>query len=495
ARRGDTDMALQLKEAFDAKADARRLQLTHPDPDPITEPKAAAPGENVLQQTRDGQTPETPDTTAPPTPDQIHDQLFAPQHPEAPDPLDTVLDAAAKEHDLLPSQLRQQLDDLVTEAKSLNSRAVELDYLLDPTRTDALSQAVTDARNTGRLTDAQTTLGELRDLVTAADRQAVRDPLDDVIGEAARERGLDPVELRRRLDDAVVEVQGLESRALRHVAHLSPEVTEAVEELFMAVVNARPAGRLDEAEEALVQLRAIVDLAERTALREPLDPHIDTAAKELGMPPAQLRQQLDDLVTEATTLRNRAVELDHLLDTTRTDALSQTVTDARRTGRLTDARTALDELRDIVTAAEEASRTRYPQSDQPVTPDPDLRDSEQMAGGQLKPVLPVNEPQQSIADILGGIKPQTPQESTAAVTPSVGQTLHTDTDTDTAEPQDTAPDTAPDTDADTAPDTVPGEVVAASRDSLLGRSVESIVLPDPDELQALLVEPGRTTDD
>ncbi|MFE5302490.1 hypothetical protein ACFRFD_39725, partial [Streptomyces sp. NPDC056632] len=424
------------------------------------------------------------------------------------------------DHDLLPSQLRQQLDDLVTEAKSLNSRAVELDHLLDTTRTDQLTQAVTEARNTGRLTDAQTTLGELRDLVTAADRQAVRDPLDDVIGEAAREQGLDPVELRRRLDDAVVEVQGLESRALRHVAHLSPEVTEAVEELFMAVVNARPAGRLDDAEEALVQLRAIVDLTEKTALREPLDQHIDTAAKELGMPPAQLRQQLDGIWEESRDLSRTAVDLEPHLDTPQVLELSQTVTDARRTGRLTDAQTALDELRDIITAAEEASRTGFPVSDQPVAPDPDLRYSEPMAGGQLKPVpgeslptallsplpqvqpeTPVTEP--SISDILGGIKPQAPQESTAAVTPSVGQTLHTDTDTDTdtVTAPDTAPDTAepqdtaPDTDTGSAPDTVPGEVVAASRVSLLGRSVESIVLPDPDELQALLVEPGRTTDD
>ncbi|MFE5302232.1 hypothetical protein [Streptomyces sp. NPDC056632] len=249
-----------------------------------------------------------------------------------------------------------------------------------------------------------------------------------------------------------------------------------MEELFMAVVNARPAGRLDDAEAALVQLRAIVDLTEKTALREPLDQHIDTAAKELGMPPAQLRQQLDDLVTEAKSLNSRAVELDHLLDPARTDALSQTVTDARRTGRLTDAQTALDELRDIITAAEEASRTRYPQSDQPVITDPD---PDQNGAGPavsspvpqtpatatvpaLSPVQGVEEAQHkpterlytevlstptdaapnvsvttglSIADILSGVTPPTPQRP--------DPTTHTSTGPDdfSLQTEENAPDT------------------------------------------------------
>ncbi|MFE5302473.1 hypothetical protein, partial [Streptomyces sp. NPDC056632] len=354
----------------------------------------------------------------------------------------------------------------VTQATTLQNRAVELDFRLDTTRTDQLSQAVTDARDAGRLTDAQTALHELRDLVAAAGRQAFRDPLDDVIGEAAKEQGLKPVELRRRLDEAVSEVQGLESRALRLSAHLSPGLSSEVEELFMAVVNARPAGRLDDAESALIQLRAIVDLAEKAAQREPLDEQAETVATELGVSAVQLRQQLDQAWQESRELSHKAVGLQAYLDTTHTDALSQKVTEARDAGRLTDAQTALNELRGIVTAADEASRTPFPHNDQPRTTDPDHHDSQQ----------------QSIADILSGGTDRTTERTTdtdeffgAVQTHIPDRPEETDEFFDALETQEDAPDNE-----ESIPLTPPR------------RTVDSISLPDPDDLQALLDNVGNT---
>ncbi|WP_159391626.1 hypothetical protein, partial [Streptomyces viridochromogenes] len=99
-----------------------------------------------------------------------------------------------------------------------------------------------------------------------------------------------------------------------------------VRELFQAVADARDTGRLEQARAALEELAAHTQAAEERSLArfapydprtltpdpdapsftDPLDAALDRAARDQHLPPAELRRQLDDAVTEAFEAQTNA---------------------------------------------------------------------------------------------------------------------------------------------------------------------------------------------
>ncbi|KOG23411.1 hypothetical protein ADK34_20325, partial [Streptomyces viridochromogenes] len=197
--RGDLERAAQLETAFDARVEQRATgdsesptatgarartpegevsreaetpDLPEPTPGPAETPDL--PGGRTVDPTGDrtGSTdplqpgsetltrqPETLDTTgtqAPPTPEQL---LARQAGPRTDDPLDAVLTGAADEQGMLPSQLGRSLEEMVSEARALQMRAIDHDA--EPHRVRELFQAVADARDTGRLEQARAALEEL----------------------------------------------------------------------------------------------------------------------------------------------------------------------------------------------------------------------------------------------------------------------------------------------------------------------------------------------
>ncbi|MFI1980646.1 hypothetical protein, partial [Streptomyces wedmorensis] len=229
------------------------------------------PGSETL--TRQPETPDTPGIQAPPTPEQL---LARQAGPRTGDPLDAVLTGAADEQGMLPSQLKRSLQEMVSEARALEMRAIDLDA--EPHRVRELFQAVADARDTGRLEQARAALEELaahtqaaeerslarfapydpRTLTPDPDAPSFTDPLDAVLDAAARDQHLPPAELRRQLDDAVTEAFEAQTNAIAHDAD-----ARQVTQLYKAVTDARNTGRLDEATTTLDALRSIAQAAEQ----------------------------------------------------------------------------------------------------------------------------------------------------------------------------------------------------------------------------------------
>ncbi|MFC8278399.1 hypothetical protein ACFUJR_39015, partial [Streptomyces sp. NPDC057271] len=96
---------------------------------------------------------------APPTPEQI---LARNTGPRSSDPLDAVLVRAADEQGMLPSQLRRSLDEALTQARELHTRALADGH--DPQRTGDLLEVATRARDLGRLHDIHSAIDELQHL-------------------------------------------------------------------------------------------------------------------------------------------------------------------------------------------------------------------------------------------------------------------------------------------------------------------------------------------
>ncbi|MFI1980786.1 hypothetical protein, partial [Streptomyces wedmorensis] len=333
--RGDMERAAQLETAFDTRVEQRtsgdtgiptdtgtrpptpaddptREQTTTPDlPEPTPDPSGARTpdpagdgsgstgplqlgGETL---TRQPETLDTPGIQAPPTPEQL---LARQAGPRTGDPLDAVLTGAADEQGMLPSQLKRSLQEMVSEARALEMRAIDHDA--EPHRVRELFQAVADARDAGRLEQARAALEELASLTRAAgehspagfapydpdtltpdpDTPSFTDPLDAVLDRAARDQHLPPAELRRQLDDAVTEAFEAQTNAIAHDAD-----ARQVTQLYKAVTDARNTGRLDEATTTLDALRSIAQTAEERSFSTFATPRpIETAEGQVPPPPS-----------------------------------------------------------------------------------------------------------------------------------------------------------------------------------------------------------------